>query len=796
MSYLRRFAPPQLTAPDLPFDIQFNFKALIDWWKAQAATPNSPDAHKAKRVIKQIEDIPELCQPFHNLDLIERHQEKIQLLLSPFFPSLTTTNEIKAVSMPFNPVCFNLTKRFSTILDAADGHIGFPPMRNAEQMYIFACLPVLNRFYGTNIQYGPSLFFDIPDAQTGLVRRYRFFINADFTELIPVKPLEPLTRENIEELLDHFGEVELWKQKIKPGRFSYQGFTILTLFDVTREESISALEFDLLKKDALVTSALVDRIRVNLSSLLTIADLQMGIVSYRKERDVMQSLSYDIRNSLVLSKEREIKTGDVFCQFAQASLLQKQQALILSNTEKSASEHDALVKILAEKNIKTYVAVPLVYNEEPIGLLELGSTQPNILNAVAVQKLQDVIPLFTTALNRSLEEKENRVEAIIQQKFTAIHPTVQWRFIQAAENLLEQQQAYGNEVLEDLVFDEVYALYGQADIQNSSMIRNQAIQADLIEQLSFTKDVLEKAINEFGLPLYQEQQFRVAGYIQQLQNGLSAGDENSIVDYLHSEIHPVFRHLEEHEQRMQPALTSYYQRSDQLQGAVYKQRKSYEQSVKMINDKVSHYLDHTQLAAQRMFPHYFEKYKTDGVEYNLYIGQSMVNDKAFHLLYLKNLRLWQLLVMCEIENLVHLLKEELPTKLEICSLILVHSTPLSIRFRTEEKKFDVDGTYNARYAIIKKRIDKAYTKEENIRLTQPGKIAIVYAQDKEALEYLQYLQYLQSIGYVGPDVEWLTLKDLQGVVGLKALRVAVTYNKNFKGLPESKIEQVLASINE
>ena len=51
-----------------------------------------------------------------------------------------------------------------------------------------------------------------------------------------------------------------------------------------------------------------------------------------------------------------------------------------------------------------------------------------------------------------------------------------------------------------------------------------------------------------------------------------------------------------------------------------------------------------------MFPHYFEKYKTDGVEHDMYIGASMVNHKTFAPIYLQNLRIWQLKVICEIEN--------------------------------------------------------------------------------------------------------------------------------------------------
>jgi hypothetical protein len=113
----------------------------------------------------------------------------------------------------------------------------------------------------------------------------------------------------------------------------------------------------------------------------------------------------------------------------------------------------------------------------------------------------------------------------------------------------------------------------------------------------------------------------------------------------------------------------------------------------------------------------------------------------------------------------------------------------------EEKKFDVDGAYNVRYEIIKKRIDKAHVKEGNERLVQPGKIAIIYSQEKEAKEYVNYLHYLQSINYIGPDIEWLTLTDLQGITGLKALRVEVVLNKSFMGIKESKAVEVLEEIN-
>jgi ATP-dependent exoDNAse (exonuclease V) beta subunit len=129
--------------------------------------------------------------------------------------------------------------------------------------------------------------------------------------------------------------------------------------------------------------------------------------------------------------------------------------------------------------------------------------------------------------------------------------------------------------------------------------------------------------------------------------------------------------------------------------------------------------------------------------------------------------------MCEIVRLTEALKGKLTVPLETTHLILVQDSPLSIRFSPDERHFEVEGAYDIRHEIIKKRIDKAVIKATSERLTQPGKIAIVYSNRQEAQEYLDYLDYLQSIGYLADDIEDVELQDLQGAQGLSALRVTV-----------------------
>jgi hypothetical protein len=74
---------------------------------------------------------------------------------------------------------------------------------------------------------------------------------------------------------------------------------------------------------------------------------------------------------------------------------------------------------------------------------------------------------------------------------------------------------------------------------------------------------------------------------------------------------------------------------------------------------------------------------------------------------------------------------------------------------------------------VKKRIDKALIKGTSERVTQPGRIAIIYSNPGEANEYRGYIEYLQSLGYLTRSLEEVELEELQGVHGLRALRVTV-----------------------
>lgn len=140
---------------------------------------------------------------------------------------------------------------------------------------------------------------------------------------------------------------------------------------------------------------------------------------------------------------------------------------------------------------------------------------------------------------------------------------------------------------------------------------------------------------------------------------------------------------------------------------------------------------------------------------------------------MRNLRLWQLMTMCGTAWALDRGADRRPMPLEVAHLVLVQSAPLAIRFRYDEKHFDVDGAYNTRYEIVKKRIDKATIQGTGERLTRPGHLAVVYTQARAADEYRTYFDYLRAAGYLGAPVEEFSLEPMPGAHGLRALRVPI-----------------------
>ncbi|MBS7233103.1 GAF domain-containing protein [Flavobacterium psychroterrae] len=780
-----------------PFTTIISFHKLIESFEEIALSNVDYRSNYAKAILKEIDSIPQLRTGIQDYSIIKKNEGLIKNILADLFPTALTNNEVKAVTIPFQNISFNYTERFKKILKNA-GDEFYMEIRNFDdhQFYINNCCLILSSYYKQKFAFNKPFFYDIPDEE-GVEKHYRILYNADFMEITPSENAIPLTPDDIDLLMDNYNDLALWKSKFPPGSWTLKGFGIVSLFDATTESAISNLKSNLLKPDA--QSATSDEILTNIfRSIFMIADLQVGFIIYNQEEEkFIRPIKFDNKiQSFLLSTDQEVDCKNAFFGCSFENLLDNQEPFVISNVQKFTehSTNKRLGEHLLKQNIHSCIFAPVIKDGHLLGVVELVSSKARDLNTVNATKLELVLPYLTDTIDRYNTDMQHQIEAIIQREYTTIHPSVYWKFKKESQNYFQNINHTKDYIFKEIVFKNVYPLYGQIDIKGSSEHRNETVKKDLRNQLTAILQIFESQDPNTNLVLLEQRKFELDSFRNELNFPLKADTEQHIQRYIEEEIHPLLKNTKE-TAKSQKLERLYFESLDEKSGLFYQERKKFDNAMSIINKRLATVLDKKQIEAQQIYPHYYERFKTDGVEHNLYIGASISPTKPFDIMYLHNLRLWQLQTLCEMELEHHQLKESLPYELDVTSLILVFSAPLSIRFRMDEKRFDVDGTYNARYEVVKKRIDKSNIKGTKERITEKEKITIVYSQNSEEAEYLKYIKYLQHKKILEPSIEQFEVEDLQGVSGLRAIRVKVINNNAISVAQKITYQDLLDELN-
>ncbi len=738
-----------------PIKSMLNLRLLVEFWQKEILTNKALSKMYASTVRAQLEEAPELLKPINDLKILEKHKDLIELLMTVIFPPALQKSEVAAAFIPFTQQTIYATPAYRQLFDYIQECNKNQKKPEDEKKYLvvmlYAYRKILQRFYNIDIDFDFPWIIHFEDQITGLDRYYKVEVDPQFIEIRNLKKVKPLTNEEKKDLHDNLTNLDVWQKIIPIENFEFQGFGLYKAIDVTDGELLSQLKYEMSKNDVLRSDTVFDSLQQKMRSLFRLPELEIGFSSIRGGKDLLHDCGLATGRSLLLSLTEEYCPNN-FQKSIYGRMIDSQEPVVVLDIAKY-DNRTSIEEKLVDNGFLNIALFPLIYENQLLGLVELAAKKPAVINGINMLKLESLMPLFVLAMRRHMEALSNRLQNIIREEATAIHPSVEWRFRNAAFNKIQKESAGGFAEMEPIVFDDVYSLYGLSDIRGSSTTRNHVIQEDLIEHLNLAKNVIQQAKQIKPMPIFEELIYRIGSYQSEISQALNADEERLVLDFLHNEIEPLFDHLQEYDIKVQKKIKKYCDALDPNLGFVYNKRKDFEESVARINDTISAFIDSEEDKAQEMFPHYFEKYKTDGVDYNIYIGASLVENRDFNPIYLKNLRLWQLILMCGIIEKSNTLKDELKMPLETAHLILVQSTPISIQFRFDEKRFDVNGAYNVKYEIVKKRIDKALIKSSDERLTQPGKIAIVYSHTKDAYEYREFINYLQNGGYIDDEVE-------------------------------------------
>lgn len=762
-------------------DIKISFDSFIRYLKDRTKDKKALNTSYLKEVLQKLENAIQRNGEvsLENLGLFEDELSEIYKCLTS--PIVDESETYWALAAPIGQSIFYSTEPFYNLLqeqycevnntfDALNGDDNNSERSQGRVLYSL----ILEKLYGFTLNQKHEIVRSLTDTETGLLKYYRVNIDSQFIDVEVRNQLPPINYSEIKNKADGFDWMDL-QERLPLEHFTFKGFSILTIDDVTISQSLEDIKNLIIHGKE--KESIYDQLILSLKTMVGNPHVEFGIVPFLRVNDSVVFDRSTQQNSVILDLLRKSEIPSDRMELLIDHYLKEPEILFFNTGNLPTHENEKvnlLFRGLVASNIKSYSLVPVYHNSEPVGALEIYTRKEDLLDENLLVKLSDVPPLLGQILRDNAVDFEASIDDIIKEKFTSLQPAVQWKFNEKAweykKNLLPEEP---KPIIADIKFVNVYPLYGAIDIRNSTIERNAAASADLKIQLNILHEVLLKLGDYSNIAFLDELTHVCESWLDRVESEMLSNVELLISDFLNKDVPETLKYFKAHDKNAEGIIDIYEEALKPDTGEAFKNRRSLESSIRLINTAVNAYLEMFNDEIQNSYPCYFEKFRSDGVEYDIYIGQSIAPKKPFNILYLKNIRLWQLTSMAAIGRVTHSLKEQMETPLQTTQLIFVNSSPIDISFRIDERRFDVEGAYNIRYEMVKKRIDKVRIKGTNERLTQPGKIALVYLSPKEIREFKNSISYLQKKGMLLYDLEDVELEELQGVHGLRALRVGI-----------------------
>ncbi|GAB3016440.1 GAF domain-containing protein [Spirosoma pulveris] len=769
------FTLPKLDGLILRF--QLSFKPFVRFLKEQRTLATTDGLRQLYTyLIDQFTSAIVLFEDQNETIDEKRLTELFQLATLAVLPLNHSRREISyAFGIPVPLTLFHYSSAFEELINRfPDFLMDLPDQIKQQDRQRLAYQMILGKCYGIPFDHTVGQSFQFQKKLNGITKFYRLDINNSFVQP-KVGQRQPELQESWVDFAKGLGELPVGEEALPLELFTFEGFAFFQLEDVTETETIQQLREVFVHLHSDTEPMIYHRFESALRNLCGQPDLQIGIIPMSQ-----------VNGHFVYPPNS--KNRSIFLQYAGTSGMDYKspmaQMMVRKLTRSSVPYlfpdlgglPEPVQEALIGKGIRSFMLYPIGTGNEVLGILEMGSPRAFALSEAILAKIESILPLIQELLRYQLNQFNTNLEQLIRKKFTSLQPAVEWKFYEAAWSHLSQEQRNGGagEAI-PVRFPAVYPLYGAVDIRNSSVERHKAVQQDLARQVAVVEAIF--ALPEFPSNGFRPEKLRDGNFQcrHKLTTGLLPEDEPEVALFLVEEVNVYFRYLLPHQPLLEGPIQAYFAQTDPVTGLFNQALKRYERSMDWLNAAVNEYIDEEEKKLQTIYPHYFERYRTDGTEYSIYLGQSIAPDNPFTPGIRLRLLHWQLTSMVEVAHLTHRLLSGLPLPLQTTQLILAYSQPVDISFRQDERRFDVEGSYSIRYEVLKKRIDKAYIEGTQERLTQPNTIAIVYSQLSEVTDYLPFIADMQARGALHPELEYLDLEPLQGVVHLKALRVRINY---------------------
>lgn len=760
-------------------DTSLSLRPFVDFLEQKMKQTGTRLSPFFNLVYDHIHNLPDWEKPI-SLAEIDAYQSVFEMIYYTFSPPIAVgSEEIWGLTQPLSSVLFFGTTPLYNLFRKRDGSLNemfFDQGARSDfisQKTRITYAFILRKLY--EISYNPynDVVYSYQDEKSGLNKYFEIDIDTQFIEV-------NYKRGNLPQLDfsmfhgNHFDEeknIETLARVLPLENFSFKGFSIIRVTNITEKHVLNQIKDNIL--DLEPNWALSEKIPAYLKTLLGKNGLEIKLLPIQKLNGHLtlndfDSLAYFLNVERIPENFDEKQYREAFKEYVNDPGI-----LFYPDMTKIQKNEPQLISFLRQSYFQSFASIPMFFGERLVGLLMLFSEVKNVLSERSLAALNPVAPLLERLFKSINEEFYSTIDNLIKDNFTALQPAVQWRFNQAAWDYIKRKEVDDKAEIEAIYFEEVYPLYGDIDVKDSMLKRNTALQKDTRQQLQSLLDILNKADSSMEIQRLQQVIDITEEWDEIIGKSINSEEEYHLQAFLKNKVEPILKQLQQSGQKDVRRQVETYFKASKSDGKFHLNRRNLEKALQQLNKTIRISLDKMNTEIQAIYPSYFEKFRTDGVEYDICIGQSIAPQKEFSPAILKRIKCLQLKNMVEITRLTHQLELELSQHLQTTQLIFIHAYTIDISFRSDELRFDVEGDSNIRYEMTKKRIEKVHIKNTEERLTQPGKIAIVYFKKEDIEDILTFIPEMQKEGSIDNNIEYVNLEDIKSLGDLKAVRLTV-----------------------
>ncbi|MBC7615923.1 MAG: hypothetical protein H7202_07645, partial [Pedobacter sp.] len=470
-----------------------SFRPLITYLKDRLKTEQTLKAEFYRFLLEKIEREETLKNEI-DVDDLAKHKDTLELIYTILTPLMANEKDLMwALSTPVPDKIFFSTDAFFEILFLNTKQKKLTNAGNEEskekQHLKFIYKMILNQFYNYTAIQKNEILYTYANPDTLLTQYYNINADTQFIDITYEGQLPELNFELIVAQAQEGTEIEYLQENIPLSMFKFDGFTVISLADVTLPHAIEGI------RDALVNhnyeSEAYEHVIQALKTLAGDGHIEFGLLPFLTVNHKFVFDNAKESQSILINsgKKNELQEETFYALIDDYKNNPKPILFNILTDEKI--QRFPFLDVLRKNDVRSYSFLPVYYNNQLAGVMEIYSKEDLEVDDKLISKLHTALPLLGQLLQYRIEAFNLQMDEILKDKFTALQPSVQWKFNAAVWTFLKRSKGKKKaQEIETVTFKGLYPLFGAVDIRNSTVERNFALQQDLKIQLEKLSEIL------------------------------------------------------------------------------------------------------------------------------------------------------------------------------------------------------------------------------------------------------------------------------------------------------------------